>query len=82
MSGTSDSTSVGDLALQLVRGRLVAEEAARAMLQARTYALLRTITAMAAFVVAGLAFLNNSDIDLNAGSVATVVIARSTFPAT
>ena len=77
MSEESDSTSVGALALRFVRGRLVAEEAARATLQARTYALLRTITAMSAFVVASLALLNNAEIEI---STAGVVLVGSVKP--
>ncbi len=71
---TPEPATVSGVARAFVRDRLVAEQALFASQQARAAALLRTVTAIAAFVLAGLAFLRNSDIDLPAASLIVITV--------
>jgi len=73
-SQTPEPATVSGVARAFVRDRLVADEALFASQQVRAAALLRTVTAIAAFVLAGLAFLRNSDIDLPTASLIVVTV--------
>lgn len=69
-------TNLGDKAHRFVRRRLVAEETQKAAQAARAQALLRTVTAMAAFVVAGWAFLLNAGVEM---SQLSKILVAATF---
>ena len=70
----AEARGVASRSRELVRDRVTAEEVIWASQQGRAHALLRTVTAIAAFVVAGLAYLRSRDIELTAASVTLVTI--------